>query len=64
MRTALCLDGGEEVELILLGERIEVTPAPRQVKLQRDAHGVLTSDLQISPHGPEEVREALEQARR
>jgi len=64
MRTALRLHGGEEVELSLAGERIEMTPAPRQVKLRRGAHGVLTSDLQMPPHGPEEVREALERARR
>jgi AbrB family looped-hinge helix DNA binding protein len=64
MRSALRLSGGEEVELSLLGERIELTPAPRQVNLHRGAHGLLTSDLQMSPHGPEEVREALERARR
>ena len=64
MRSALRLSGGEEVELSLLGERIEMTPAPRQVKLRRGAHGLLTSDLQMPPHGPEEVREALERARR
>lgn len=64
MRSALRLSGGEEVELSLQGERIEMTPAPRQVKLHRGAHGLLTSDLQTPPHGPEEVREALERARR
>jgi len=64
MRSALRLSGGEEVELSLLGERIEMTPAPREVKLHRGAHGLLTSDLQMPPHGPEEVREALERARR
>ena len=64
MRSALRLSGGEEVELSLSGERIEMTPAPRQVKLHRGPHGLLTSDLQTPPHGPEEVREALERARR
>ncbi len=28
----------------------------RQVTLRRAAHGLLTSDLQTPPHGPEEVR--------
>jgi bifunctional DNA-binding transcriptional regulator/antitoxin component of YhaV-PrlF toxin-antitoxin module len=64
MRSALRLSGGEEVELSLLGERIEMTPAPREVKLHRGSHGLLTSDLKMPPHGPEEVREALERARR
>lgn len=64
MRSALGLQGGEEIELTLAGERIEMTPAPRQAKLRRGAHGLLTSDLEMPPHGPEEVREALERARR
>lgn len=64
LRSALSLSGGEEVELELAGERIELTPAPRPTQLHRGAHGVLTSDLELPPHGPEEVRAALERARR
>ncbi|MGA8744758.1 MAG: AbrB/MazE/SpoVT family DNA-binding domain-containing protein [Solirubrobacterales bacterium] len=64
MRSALRLSGGEEVEVTLSGERIELTPAPRPTNLLRGPHGLLTSDLQVPPHGPEEVRDALEQARR
>lgn len=64
MRSALRLSGGEEVEVSLLGERIELTPAPRPTHLVRGPHGLLTSDLQTPLHGPEEVREALERARR
>lgn len=64
MRSALRLSGGEEVELSLLGERIELTPAPRPTHLRRGPHGLLVSDLEMPPHGPEEVREALERARR
>jgi AbrB family looped-hinge helix DNA binding protein len=64
MRSALRLRGGEEVELSLMGERIELTPAPRPTHLHHGPHGLLTSDLQVPPHGPEEVRDALEQARR
>jgi len=64
LRSALRLSGGEEVEIELAGERIELTPAPRPTHLRRGAHGVLTSDLELPPHGPEEVREALERARR
>lgn len=64
LRATLRLEGGDEVEITLEGDRIELTPAPRQVKLRKGSHGLLTSDLDLPPHGPEEVREALERARR
>jgi AbrB family looped-hinge helix DNA binding protein len=64
LRTTLRLEGGDEVEITLEGDRIELAPAPRHVKLREGAHGLLTSDLDLPPHGPEEVREALERARR
>lgn len=64
LRAALNLKGGDEVELTLEGERIELAPAPREVRLHRGPHGVLTSDLSLPGHGPEEVREALERVRR
>ncbi len=64
LRRALGLSGGDEVEISLEGERIELAPAPRQVKLREDASGLLVSDLELPSHGPEEVREALERARR
>lgn len=64
LRTALNLSGGDEVELTLEGDRIELSPALRQTHLRRGRHGVLVSDLALPDHGPEEVREALERARR
>ncbi|HKB50455.1 MAG TPA: AbrB/MazE/SpoVT family DNA-binding domain-containing protein [Solirubrobacterales bacterium] len=65
LRVALNLNGGDEVEITLEGERIALTPAPRQVLLRRGPHGLLTSDLRLpSGHGPEEVREELERTRR
>jgi AbrB family looped-hinge helix DNA binding protein len=64
LRRALGLSGGDEVEISLEGERIELAPAPRQVKLREDSSGLLVSDLELPSHGPEEVREALERARR
>ena len=65
LRAALNLTGGDEVEITLEGERIELTPAFRQVQLRRSPNGLLTSDLRLPPgHGPEEDREALERARR
>lgn len=64
LRAALRLNGGDEVEITLEGERLELTPAPRQVMLRKGPHGLLTSDLELPPHGPEEVREALERTRR
>jgi AbrB family looped-hinge helix DNA binding protein len=65
LRAALNLVGGDEVEVTLEGERIELTPAFRKVQLRRSPNGLLTSDLRLLPgHGPEEDREALERARR
>lgn len=64
MRSALRLSGGEEIELRLTGERIELTPAPRPTQLRRGPHGVLTSDLDLPSQEPDEVREALERSRR
>jgi AbrB family looped-hinge helix DNA binding protein len=65
VRASLNLVGGDEVEITLEGERIELTPAFRKVQLRRSPNGLLTSDLRLPPgHGPEEDREALERARR
>jgi AbrB family looped-hinge helix DNA binding protein len=63
LRAALRLSGGDEVEITLEGERIELIPAPRQVKLRKGPHGLLTSDLALPSQGPDEVRDALERAR-
>jgi len=63
LREALCLNGGDEVEVTLADERIELVPAPRPARLRRGPHGLLTSDLKVPGHGPEEVREALERTR-
>jgi AbrB family looped-hinge helix DNA binding protein len=64
LRQALGLSGGDEVEITLAGERIELVPAPRQVTMSEGAHGILTSNLDLPPLGPDEVREALERVRR
>jgi AbrB family looped-hinge helix DNA binding protein len=65
LRTALNLSGGDEVEITLEGERIELTPAFRKVQLRRSPDGLLTSDLRLPPgHGPEKDREELERVRR
>jgi AbrB family looped-hinge helix DNA binding protein len=64
LRAALRLNGGDEVEITLRGERIELAPAPRQVTLSEGPHGILVSDLALPDHGPDEVRDALERTRR
>jgi len=64
LRAALSLNGGDEVEIELEGDKIELFPAPREVQLRRGPQGILTADLGLPAHGPEEVREALERARR
>jgi len=63
-REALGLDGAGEVELSLAGDRIEIAAASRPVTLKRGPHGILTSDLDLPSHGPDQVRDALERARR
>jgi AbrB family looped-hinge helix DNA binding protein len=64
LRTALNLNGGDEVEITLQGEKLELVPAPRKVRLRRGPHGILTAELNIPEHGPEKVREELERTRR
>lgn len=64
LRAALMLNGGDEVEIVLEGDRIELSPAARDVQLHKGPGGLLVSDLDIPDHGPEQVREALERARR
>lgn len=63
LRAALGLVGGDEVEITLEGERIELVPAPRQVNLRQGEHGLLVSNLELPGHGPDEVREELERVR-
>jgi AbrB family looped-hinge helix DNA binding protein len=63
LRAALGLNGGDEVEITLEGERIELVPASRSVSLRKGRHGLLTSDLNLPAHGPDEVRDALERTR-
>ncbi len=63
LRAALGLKGGDEVEITLQGERIELVPAPRKVSLREAPGGLLVSDVGVGL-GPEEVREELERVRR
>jgi AbrB family looped-hinge helix DNA binding protein len=62
LRAALGLNGGDEVEITLTGERIELVPAPRKVSLREGSGGLLISDVGVGV-GPDEVREELERAR-
>lgn len=63
LRAALGLKGGDEVEITLQGERIELVPVPRKVSLREAPGGLLVSDVGVGL-GPEEVREELERVRR
>jgi AbrB family looped-hinge helix DNA binding protein len=63
LRVALNLNGGDEVEIELDGERLTLTPAFRQVKLRRGPHGLLTAELGLPGVGPEQVRDELERVR-
>lgn len=62
LRAALGLSGGDEVEITLEGERIELVPAPRRANLRKGPGGLLISDVGVGV-GPDEVREALERSR-
>jgi AbrB family looped-hinge helix DNA binding protein len=64
LRAAMNLVGGDEVEITLEEDRIELTPAFRKVQLRRGPHGLLTSDLRLPGIGLEKIREELERARR
>lgn len=62
LRAALGLNGGDEVEITLAGERIELVPAPRKVSLHKGPGGLLVSSIGVGV-GPDEVREELERTR-
>lgn len=62
LRAALGLEGGDEVEITLEGERIELVPASRQVSLRRGPGGLLVSDVGVGV-GPDEIRDELERTR-
>lgn len=62
LRAALGLKGGDEVEITLEGDCIELVPAPRRVNLREGPEGLLVSDLDLQV-GPDEVREELERSR-
>jgi AbrB family looped-hinge helix DNA binding protein len=64
LRAALGLKGGDEVEITLQGERIELVPAPRKANLREGPEGLLVSDHDLDLEiGPDEVREELERTR-
>lgn len=63
LRAALRLNGGDEVELTLQGERIELVSAARQASLRKGPGGLLVSDIGVGV-GPDEIRDELERTRR
>lgn len=62
LRAALGLSGGDEVEITLEGERIELVPVPRKGGLHKGPGGLLVSTVGVGA-GPDEVREELERTR-
>ncbi len=64
LRAALGLRGGDEVEITLEEDRIELVPAPRKVSLREGPGGLLVSDAELDIEiGPDQVREELERVR-
>jgi AbrB family looped-hinge helix DNA binding protein len=63
-REALGLAGGEEVEIRVSGERLELSRPPREASLTPAANGLLRSDLTLPGHRPDNVRDALGRIRR
>jgi AbrB family looped-hinge helix DNA binding protein len=65
LRDALGLIPGQELELTVRGGRLEMEPTPTPMRLTRE-DGLLVArpDADVPPLTTQEVREALEQARR
>jgi AbrB family looped-hinge helix DNA binding protein len=65
-REALGLLGGAEVEIVLVDGRIEIEPAPAEIRLERaaDGHLVAVADREMPVLTAERVRSVLERVRR
>lgn len=65
-RDELGLQGGVELEIVLVDGHIEIEPAPTPMRLVQDEHGhwVAEADRPMPPLTQEMVREVLEQIRR
>jgi AbrB family looped-hinge helix DNA binding protein len=65
-REALGLQGGAEVEIVLVDGRIEIEPTPAEIRLERaaDGHLVAVADREMPVLTAERVRSVLEQVRR
>ena len=65
-RDELGLQGGVEVEIVLVDGRIEIEPVPAEIRLERaaDGHLVAVADREMPVLTAERVRSVLEQVRR
>jgi AbrB family looped-hinge helix DNA binding protein len=64
-RDELGLTGGEEVEIVLAGGRIEIEPVATPVRLERvDGRLVAVVDRELPPLSAAMVRDVLERIRR
>lgn len=64
LRAAAGLRGGEKIEIQLVGDRIELTAAPRPTRLQKNRHGILVAEIDGLPISQAEARDELEKQRR
>jgi AbrB family looped-hinge helix DNA binding protein len=65
LRDALGLSAGRELELTLRDGRLEIEPAPTQVRLERRGSGlVAVPEEPLPPLTAEQVRDTVERTRR
>lgn len=64
VRAAAGLTGGQRIEIKLVGDRIELSAAPRTTRLHRNQHGVLVAEIDGAPVLQGEARDELERLRR
>lgn len=63
LRTAAGLTGGQEIEVTLVGDRIELSATPRPTTLRRNRHGVLVAEIDGVAISQDRARDELERLR-
>jgi AbrB family looped-hinge helix DNA binding protein len=64
LRTAAGLVGGQEIEIKLIGDRIEISATPRTTRLKKNRHGILVAEVDGLSVSQDQARDELERQRR